>query len=83
MEMRLSERQGAEFRLLSPDEPEARAAYAKANPELARARASALAQLKPVAEMFAEEEDEEEDEADGLDDVDDDSPADEEDDSDD
>lgn len=80
--MRLSERQGAEFRLLSPDEPEARAEYAKANPELARARASALAQLKPVAEMFAEE-DEEEDDAAGLDDADDDSPADEEDDSDD
>jgi hypothetical protein len=62
MEMRLSERQGAEFRLLSPDEPEQRAAYVKVNPELARARASALAQLKPVAEMFvADEEDENED----------------------
>jgi hypothetical protein len=83
MEIRLSERQGAEFQLLSPDEPEARAAYAKANPELARARASALAQLKPVAEMFAEGEDEEEDEAAGLDDADDDSPTDEEDNSDD
>lgn len=82
MEMRLSKRQGAEFRLLSPDEPEARAAYAKANPDLVRARASALAQLKPVAEMFAEEEDEEEDEEAVLD-TDDDSPADEEDDSDD
>ena len=81
MEIRLSERQGAEFRLVSPDEPEQRTAYVKANPELARARASALAQLKPVAEMFAEE-DEEEDEAAGLD-ADDDSPANEEDDSDD
>jgi hypothetical protein len=62
MEMRLSERQGAEFRLLSPDEPAGRAAYAAAHPDLARARISALAQLKPVAEMFSEEDVEEEDE---------------------
>jgi hypothetical protein len=60
-ETRLSERQGAEFRLLSPDEPAARAAYVAAHPELARARAAALAQLKPVAEMFSAEDDEDED----------------------
>jgi hypothetical protein len=64
MEMRLSERQGAEFRLTAPDEPATRAAYAEAHPELARARAAALAQLKPVAEMFAED-DEDEDGIDG------------------
>ena len=57
METRLSERQGAEFRLLAPDEPVARAAYVAAHPELARARAAALAQLKPVAEMFSAEDD--------------------------
>jgi hypothetical protein len=76
MEMRLSERQGAEFRLIAPDEPAARAAYAEAHPELARARAAALAQLKPVAEMFAED-DEEEDDGDG-DDMDADDTPDEE-----
>ena len=82
MEIRLSERQGAEFRLVSPDEPEQRAAYVKANPELARARASALAQLKPVAEMFTDdEEDEDEDALDG-DDGDDGDTSDEEDDRD-
>ena len=80
MEMRLSERQGAEFRLLSPDEPSARAAYAAAHPELARARAAVLAELKPVAEMFADGgEDEDEDVIDG----DDGETPDEEDDSDD
>jgi hypothetical protein len=77
MEMRLSERQGAEFRLIAPDEPAARAAYDEAHPELARARAAALAQLKPVAEMFAED-DEEEDDGDS-DDMDADETPDEED----
>ena len=77
MEMRLSERQGAEFRLIAPDEPAARAAYAEAHPELARARAAALAHLKPVAEMFAED-DEEEDDVDS-DDIDADETPDEED----
>ncbi len=81
MEMRLSERQGAEFRLLAPDEPEARAAYVKAHPDLARSRAAALAQLKPVADMFGDKDD---DDGDDLADADDDeSLAAEEDDSDD
>jgi hypothetical protein len=58
LEMRLSERQGAEFRLLSPDEPAARPAYAAAHPDLAKDRVAYMAQLKPVTEMFADEEDE-------------------------
>jgi len=70
MEMRLSERQGAELRLLAPDEPAARAGYIAAHPELARARVAALAELKPVAEMFADDEaDEDEDAFDGDDNV--------------
>jgi hypothetical protein len=77
MEMRLSERQGAEFRLIAPDEPAARAAYAEAHPDLGRARAAALAQLKPVADMFAGD-DEDEDNVDG-DDVDADETPEEED----
>jgi len=71
METRLSERQGAEFRLLSPDVPAARAAYVAAHPELARARVTALAQLKPVAEMFSAEDEEDEDGADVDDESDD------------
>lgn len=74
MEMRLSERQGAEFRLLAPDEPAARAAYAAAHPDLAKDRVSYIAQLKPFAEMFADEEDE--DELSDSDYADDEEPAD-------
>ena len=38
LELRVSEKQGQEFRLLASDEPEARAAFATANPERAAAR---------------------------------------------
>lgn len=62
MEMRLAERQGAEFRLLSPDEPAARTAYTEAHADIARARMSALAQLKPVADMFSDDDTDEPDE---------------------
>ena len=58
MEMRLSERQGTEFRLLAPDEPTARAAYAAAHPDLAKDRVTYMSELKPVAGMFADGEDE-------------------------
>ncbi len=62
MELRLSEKQGTEFRLLSPDEPESRAAYEAANPEQARHRPEFLAKLKPV-ELFAEAGDDGHDDA--------------------
>jgi len=48
MELRLAEKQRAEFRLLSPDEPEARAAYEEANPEWVKERADLLAGLALV-----------------------------------
>ena len=38
MELRLSENQAVEFRLLAPDEPEARAAFEAAYPDKVRAR---------------------------------------------
>ncbi len=47
MELRLSEKQGSEFRLLSPDEPSARAACEIAHPDLVRARAAFLESLVP------------------------------------
>jgi hypothetical protein len=55
LELNLAEKQGADFLLLAPDEPKARAAYLKANPELAKARAALLASLKPPADLFPDE----------------------------
>lgn len=52
MELRLSEKQGAEFRLVSPEEGEARAAFEKQNPKLVEARRMRMAELVPVQELF-------------------------------
>jgi hypothetical protein len=52
MELRLAEKQRAEFRLLSPDEPEARAAYEEANPERVVERAEFLDNLEPLPGWF-------------------------------
>lgn len=49
LELRLSEKQGAELRVLAPDEPEARAAFEAAHPERVRERAERLARLSPPA----------------------------------
>ena len=57
MELRVAEKQGAEFRLLAPDEAEARAAFAAANPEMVHARADFLAALVPQASLLAEDSD--------------------------
>jgi len=56
LELRVSERQGAEFRLLAPDEPAARAAYEAAHPAEVQARAESMADLVPQPELFDEEE---------------------------
>ena len=58
LELRVSEKQGAEFRLLAPDEAGARAAYEAANPDKVRERAEILANLTPDAELLLEDEDE-------------------------
>jgi hypothetical protein len=60
MELRVAERQGTEFRLLAPDEPEARAAFEAKNPDKVRERAVFLANIEPLVELFGDpgEEDE-------------------------
>jgi hypothetical protein len=57
MELRVAEKQGVEFRLLSPDEAEARVAFEIAHPDMVRARADFLAALVPQAGFFDEEDD--------------------------
>jgi hypothetical protein len=51
-ELRLSEKQGAEFRILAPDEPEGRAAFERQHPEAVEARKEFLVSLGPVAALF-------------------------------
>lgn len=57
MEWRLSEKQGAELRILAPDEPEARAALLQQHPELAPSRAQLLAALTPAHDLFSDDPD--------------------------
>ena len=56
MELRLAERQGAELRILAPDEPEARAAFEWQHPEKVDARKGFLADLVPPVELFEDED---------------------------
>ena len=63
MELRLSEKQGAEFRLLAPDEPAARAAYEDADSSRAPARLEFMKSLLPPDNWFGEADDEDEDDA--------------------
>ncbi|WP_238431342.1 BREX-6 system adenine-specific DNA-methyltransferase PglX [Streptomyces cavernae] len=55
MELRLAEKQGAELRILAPDEPEARAAFESRYPEKVRARKDFLATLVPP-DLFENED---------------------------
>ena len=56
LELELAERQGAEIRILAPDEPEARAAFEAEYPERVDDRKRFLAALVPSAVMFGDEE---------------------------
>lgn len=56
MELSLAEKQGAELRILAPDEPEARAAFEARHPEEVRKRESFLANLIPPVELFEDED---------------------------
>jgi hypothetical protein len=56
MELRLAEKQGAELRILAPDEPEARAAFEAKYPEKVRRREELLATLVPRIGLFANED---------------------------
>jgi hypothetical protein len=58
LELRISEKQGVEFRLLAPDEPDSRSAYETDHPQLVKARKQLIAGMAPVAELFDDEEDE-------------------------
>ena len=55
LELRLAERQGAEIRILAPDEPAARAAFEAAHPEKVADRKDFLASLVPPVELFDDE----------------------------
>ncbi|MFL4905934.1 BREX-6 system adenine-specific DNA-methyltransferase PglX [Streptomyces sp. MMS24-I2-30] len=56
MELRLAEKQGAELRILAPDEPDARATFESQFPQKARARKDFLANLVPPVELFEDED---------------------------
>ncbi|USQ82557.1 BREX-6 system adenine-specific DNA-methyltransferase PglX [Streptomyces phaeoluteigriseus] len=56
MELRLAEKQGAELRILAPDEPEARAAFESCYPQRVSARKDFLANLVPPVELFEDED---------------------------
>ncbi|GAA1842986.1 hypothetical protein GCM10009736_06040 [Actinomadura bangladeshensis] len=56
MELRLAERQGAEIRILAPDEATARATFEAAHPARVRYRKSFLASLVPPVELFDDED---------------------------
>lgn len=58
LELRLSSKQGVEFRLLAPDEPAARADFEQAHPGLVKARKQLIASMAPVAELFPDDDDE-------------------------
>ena len=56
MELRLAERQGAEIRILAPDEAAARATFEAAHPERVHDRKGFLASLVPPVELFDDED---------------------------
>ena len=66
MELRLSDKQGVELRLTSPDEPEARASYEAEHPEEVARRAQVMASLDPPELDL--DDDPEDDDADASDD---------------
>jgi hypothetical protein len=56
LELDLAERQGAEIRILAPDEPAARATFEAAHPEKVADRKDFLASLVPPVELFDDED---------------------------
>jgi hypothetical protein len=66
MEDRLSERQGGEFRLLAPDEPESRAAFEAAHPERVEERKVLLAELAARPTLLDDADGDAEDADDGA-----------------
>ncbi len=65
LELDLIEKQGADFHLRAPDEPQARAAFEQAHPDLVAKRQALLLELTPIGDLLiAAEEDEASAEAD-------------------
>jgi hypothetical protein len=60
MELRVAKKQGAEFQLLAPDEPVARAAYVTAHPDRVQSRLAFMATLVRSDDWFGETADEDE-----------------------
>jgi hypothetical protein len=68
LELKLSEKQGLEFYLRAPDEPQARAAFEAAHPDKVRDREQLVARLEPAPDLFAALEDDEDEATLDLDD---------------
>jgi len=64
LELRMSEKQGEEFRLLTPEEPAARAVFEEAHPDFVLAREQLLASLTPPTDLFDQDDGEDEGEPD-------------------
>jgi hypothetical protein len=60
LDLDLIEKQGADFHLRAPDEPEARRAFEEANPKLVAERGAMLLELMPVEDLLASVEDDDE-----------------------
>ena len=56
VELRLTEKQQVEFRLIAPDEPEVRAAFEQKHPDLVQQRKALIASLTPPEDLFARAE---------------------------
>lgn len=69
LELKLTDKQQLEFRLLAPDEAESRAKFEKSHPDKVKSRKALLSKLRPP-DLFAAQEDEEETESDDAEDLD-------------
>jgi hypothetical protein len=55
LELKLTEKQQAEFRLLAPDESEARADFEREHPELVQQRQALVASVTPPKDLLADQ----------------------------
>ena len=69
LELKLTDKQQVEFRLLAPDEPESRAQFEKAHPEKVKTRKDRLSNLRPP-DLFPDQDDDGETESDDAEDLD-------------
>jgi hypothetical protein len=73
MELRLAEKQGADFHLRAPDEPQARAAFEAAHPDRVQQREARIAELRP-RELFSADDEEDATEGDAAEEIGEDEP---------